>query len=179
MKTVKLQTERLYMRPIKVTDIQDIFECWMQDEEVSRYMFWKSSNHIKDTEEFVEYELGMLESDKWYRWLIFLKETDELVGTCLIYFNEEENNWDISYNLAKKYWGNGYITEAMQKVMDYAVEKLHIKECIAIHAVENSASGNVIQKLGFHYEKEVPYECNGGEIHTTGKFYRFKNENDL
>ena len=63
----------------------------MQDEEISRYMFWKSSNDIKDTEEFVKYELKMLENDKWYRWLIFLKETDELAGTCLIYFNEEEN----------------------------------------------------------------------------------------
>ena len=37
----------------------------------------------------------------------FEKETDEIIGTCLIYFNDEENNWDISYNLGKKYWGKG------------------------------------------------------------------------
>ena len=77
-----------------------------------------------------------------------------------------------SYNLGKKYWGNGYTSEAMKKVMDYAIDVLGIKECIAVHAVENPASGRVIEKLGFQYETEVPYECNGGEIQTVGKYYR-------
>ena len=60
----------------------------------------------------------------------------------------------------------------MKKVMDYAKDVLGVKECIAVHAVENPASGRVMEKLGFQYEKEVPYECNGGEIQTVGKYYR-------
>lgn len=64
------------------------------------------------------------------------------------------------------------MTEAMIKILDYAKKDLGVKECIAIHAKENAASGNVIKKLGFLYEKGVPYEYNGGEIHTVGKFYR-------
>ena len=103
----------------------------------------------------------------------FEKETDEIIGTCLIYFNDEENNWDISYNLGKKYWGKGYITEAMHRVMEYAINELTIKECIAIHAMENPESGRVIQKLGFRYEKEVPYDYNRGEKNTVGKYYKF------
>ena len=65
----------------------------------------------------------------------------------------------------------------MTEVIRYAVDVLHIEECIAVHAVENPASGNVIKKLGFVFEKEVPYECNGGEIVTTGRFYRYKVSN--
>lgn len=174
MNTPQLETERLILHQIKREDIQDIFRCWMRDEEVSRYMYWKSSDDIKETEEFVDYELGMIASDEWYRWIIMQQDTEEIIGTCLIYFNEEEKEWDISYNLGKAYWGNGYVTEAMKEVLDFAKNELGIKKVIAIHANENPASGRVIEKLGFRYEKEVPYECNGGEIQTTGKFYRLE-----
>ena len=173
MLTPKLETERLILRQIKNEDVDTIYNCWMQDEDVSRYMYWKASKDINEAQKFVQFELGNLNSDKWYRWIILLKQTDEIIGTCLIYYNDEENNWDISYNLGKVYWGNGYITEAMHRVMEYAINEITIKECIAIHAIENPESGRVIQNLGFEYEKEVPYECNGGEIKTVGKYYKF------
>ncbi|MBT9776375.1 GNAT family N-acetyltransferase [Clostridium sp. MCC353] len=173
MPTPELETERLILRNVHADDVDDIFNCWMQDEDVSRYMFWKASEDLEDAREFVDFELGNIENSKWYRWIILLKNTWEVIGTCLIYFNEEEDNWDISYNLGKKFWGRGYASEAMGRVMQYAREILNIRECIAVHAIENPASGNVIQKLGFSYEKDVPYECNGGEIVTTGRYYRF------
>ena len=172
MKTPILETERLILRPVKEDDVTAIFDCWMQDEDVSRYMCWKASSDINEAKEFVSFELGNLENDEWNRVIIELKESGEVIGTCLIFYNDEEDNWDISYNLGKKYWGNGYTSEAMTQVMDYAKESLEIKECIAVHAVENPASGRVMEKLGFQYEKEVPYECNGGEIQTVGKYYR-------
>lgn len=173
MSTPTLETDRLILRKIYADDVDEIFDCWMKDEDVSRYMYWRASNDINDTREFVEFELGNIENDKWNRWILVLKETSEIIGTCLIYFNNEENSWDISYNLGKRFWGNGYITEAMNRVMQYAKEDLKIKDCIAIHAIENPASGRIIQKLGFRYEKDVPYECNGGDIITTGKYYRY------
>lgn len=37
-----------------------------------------------------------------------------MIGTVLIYYEEEVECWEIAYNLGKKYWGNGYTTEAMQ-----------------------------------------------------------------
>ncbi len=174
MNTPYLETERLCLRPIDPRDVQSVFDCWMRDEEVSRYMYWKASDKIEDAQEFIDYERNMYESDTWYRWIIVLKETKQIIGTCLIYYNEEELNWDISYNLGRKYWGKGYATEAMKRVMNYAESVLQLEEFIAIHAVENKSSQRIIEKLGFVYEKEVPYECNGGTIITKGKFYRKK-----
>ena len=171
MKTPILHTERLTLRELRGDDVKPIFDCWMQDEDVSRYMYWQSSHDIHDTEDFVRRELDMYSSDLWYRWLIIDNATAKLIGTCLIYFNDEENAWDISYNLGKAYWGKGYITEAMKRVLIYAKEELKIKQVIAVHAVENSASGKVIKKLGFQFIKEIPYECNGGTIQTTGYYY--------
>lgn len=172
MKTPELETDRLFMRPVKYEDILPVHELWMQDEDVSRYMFWKASSDIEKTKEFIESELGNTENDSWNRWIIELRQTHEIVGTCLVFYNDEENSWDISYNLAKKYWGHGYITEAMKCALIYARDTLKIKECIAIHASENPSSSKVIRKLGFKYEKDVPYVCGGGDIKTTGKYYR-------
>lgn len=165
-----METDRLLLRPIKESDVEEIFSCWMQDENVSRYMWWKASDDINEAKDFATFELGNLKNDKWNRWIMVLKSTDEIIGTCLIFFNEDEKHWDISYNLGQKYWGNGYVTEAMNTVMKYAVDVMKVKEISTAYARENTASGHVLQKLGFKYVKEVPYECNGGDIATIGKY---------
>jgi len=174
MITPKLETDRLILREIHSDDTEAIFSCWMQDENVSKYMWWKASDDINEAKGFVKFELGNLENDKWNRWIIVLKSTNEIIGTCLIFFNDEEGHWDISYNLGKKFWSNGYATEAMSAVMKYAVKVMKIKEISTTYAIENSASGYVLQKLGFEFIKEVPYECNGGDIVTMGRYCRYE-----
>ncbi|MDO5521091.1 MAG: GNAT family N-acetyltransferase [bacterium] len=174
MKTPVLETERLTLRRFTRNDVQEVFDCWQSDPDVSRYMMWESSKEIEKAREFIDYELTMIDSDTWYRWCITKKESGTIIGTCLIYFNEEEKCWDISYNLGKKYWGVGYTTEAMKAAMDFAIHSLKVHEFVAAHAIENPASGRVIRKLGFHYEGEIEYICNGGNIHTTGKKYRLR-----
>ena len=169
-----LRTERLVLRPFTNDDVKEVFRCWQSDPDVSRYMMWESSDDIKDTQEFIDFELEMIENDGWYRWAITDKDNGTIYGTCLIYFNDEEGCYDISYNLGKKYWGKGYITEAMKTAMEYAISTLGFHNYIAAHAVENPASGNVITKLGFKFEKEIPYICNGGNIKTTGRQYRLE-----
>ena len=175
MITPRIETERLILREVQKTDVKDIFDCWMQDEDVSRYMWWKASNDIAEAQEFVEFELGQIENEKWKRWVIILKETQEIIGTCLVFYNDDdnENHWDISYNLGKKFWGNGYITEAMKVVMDFAKTELGMKECITTYAKVNNSSANVLHKLGFKDEKEISYECSGGDIVTDGILCRY------
>ena len=174
MITPRLETERLILREIHLDDVETIFNCWMQDENVSRYMWWKASDDIAEAQKFVEFELQQLENAKWKRWIIVLKETKEVIGTCLVFYNDDEEHWDISYNLGRKFWGKGYVSEAMNAVMKYAVEVMKIKEISTTYAIENPASGHVLQKLGFRFMKEVPYECNGGDIVTTGRFCRYE-----
>ena len=135
MKTPRLETDRLLLREVQENDIEDIFDCWMKDEEVSRYMCWKASDDYND--------------------------------------DDAENHWDISYNLGKKLWGKGYVTEAMKMVMQFAQAELGMKESITSYAKVNSGSANVLHKLGFVDEKEIPYECNGGDIITEGIMCRY------
>ena len=62
----------------------------------------------------------------------------------------------------------------MRTVLTYAVQERKLQEIATSYAVQNEKSGNVLRKLGFQEIKEVPYECNGGKLVTTGKYCVFK-----
>lgn len=48
-----------------------------------------------------------------------------------------------------------------------------MKECVTSYAKVNYASANVLHKLGFIDEAEIPYECSGGDIITEGMLCRY------
>lgn len=164
MNTPILETDRLKLRPFREDDAECVFECWESDPDVAKYMFWTSHNDIEKTKEWIIFELGQIEKPDWYRFAIVLKDTNELIGTALIYYEKEVECWEIGYNLGKKYWGKGYTTEAMKTVIDFAREQLKISQLVGRYAKENPASGNVMNKLGFQYEKDISYECNDGTV---------------
>lgn len=174
MKTPVLETDRLILRPFCREDAQEVFQCWESDSDVAKYMFWTSHNDINKTIRWVEKEIGKIDSDDWYRWAILSKETGALLGTGLIYYEEEYEKFEAAYNLGKKAWGLGYATEAMRKIIEFAKRELGIKEIMGRHAKENPASGRVLDKLGFSYIRDIPYECNDGNNIYEGREYILK-----
>ena len=169
MKTPQLKTERLYLRSVK-KDVDEIFEGWIKDERISRYMLWNDSDDREDDRHFVEEEIKQINSDSWYRWIIILQETGQIIGTCLLYNNVTEKSWDISYNLSYGFFKHGYMEEAMKEVMRFAFQQLGIQSCIAKCAQENRPSRKLIERLGFQFVKEVDYSYEHQEI-TTGYYY--------
>lgn len=173
MKTPQLNTERLCLRTFNKYDASDVFNGWESDPEVSRYMFWSSHNDIEKTKAWIEFEIGQIEKDDWYRWAITRKDNGELLGTCLIYYDDETLGYEVSYNLCKKYWGQGYVSEAMRAAILFAKAELDISELWGRHAKINIASEKVLQKLGFTYICDCQYDC-GGKLETEGKTYRLE-----
>lgn len=174
MRTPILETKRLILRPFAMEDVEAVFYGWESDPEVARYMFWTSHNDIEKTREWLTFEIGQIEKDDWYRFALVLKDTGELIGTGLIYYEDEVEAWEIGYNLGRKYWSQGYTTEAMKEILSFANRELGIHEFVGRFAKENPASGNVMKKLGFLYEKDIPYECNEGKVCMMGELWRIK-----
>lgn len=174
MKTPILKTDRLILRPFRPEDAQAVFDGWESDPDVARYMFWTSHNDIKKTKEWITFEISQIGKPEWYRFALELKASGALIGTALIYYEEELRSWEIGYNLGKDYWGRGYATEAMGRVLDFAKEQLGIAEAAGRYAKENPASGRVMEKLGFQYKKAIPYPCNGGSILREGILCRLE-----
>lgn len=62
-------------------------------------------------------------------------------------------------------WDEGYATEAAKAMIQWAYQNLGARDFIARHANANKASGNVIIKCGFQFEKYGQYSrYDGSEI---------------
>lgn len=89
MKTPELETERLLLRTFRETDVEAVFYGWENDAEVAKYMFWASHNDIEKTKQWINSEMGKIDKDDWYRWALVKKDTMELIGTGLIYYEAD------------------------------------------------------------------------------------------
>ena len=118
MKTPQLKIKSLYLRSVK-KDVDEIFEGWIKDERISRYMLWNASDDREDARHFVEEEIKQINSDTWYRWIIILQKTGQIIGTCLLYDNVTEKSCEIYYNLSYCFFKHGYMEEAINSVNDF------------------------------------------------------------
>ncbi|CCV64479.1 predicted GCN5-related N-acetyltransferase [Alteracholeplasma palmae J233] len=113
-------------------------------------------------------------------WAITVKPYNEIIGTIdlkvLDFFDALEGTYEIGYSLNDIYWNKGYMTEAIQAVLEYAFAKMGATKVIASHAPFNEASKKVLLKNGFiftHIEKTNKYLSFGiNELY----YYEIKNK---
>ena len=148
---VVIETDRLALRFLKESDRHAIFVSINNDKDVLQYFL---DNYLED-ESFMTLDKRIkfcLENERYF-FAIELKKTHEVIGMILQcstpdrYFNSSE----IGYAIGKKYWNNGYATEAMRAMIDF-VFSLGVNKVIASHIVENVASKRVIEKCDMLYE---------------------------
>lgn len=92
--------------------------------------------------------------DRW-AWAITLKENpDELIGAVDLWRDGKPENR--GFWLAHKFWGNGYMTEAVEPVMDYAFNSLGFEKLVFSNAVGNNRSARVKEKTGAKLLRREP-----------------------
>lgn len=94
-------------------------------------------------------------------WAVVEKSRSAVIGYCgLFYFPDiaGQPEIEIGYRFARRWWGQGYATEAAQAVRDYAFGVLCLPRLVALIEPQNLASIRVAEKLGMRYEKEVMLE---------------------
>lgn len=176
MNTPVLTTERLILRPLSVDDAEEIFERWTGDDRVSEHVRWCTHKSVEDTKQWLESEEENNFSDTVYQWGFVLKDTGYLFGSGGINLNKESGVYELGYNIMHEYWNRGYTTEAAKRILDFAKEELNINEFTAVHDVSNPASGAVLRKCGFIYEKDGRTVKFDGKKEFSVKIYRLKPE---
>jgi ribosomal-protein-alanine N-acetyltransferase len=93
-------------------------------------------------------------NDKWV-WAMTLKEDPtELIGTVDLFRPGKPENR--GFWLGHKFWGQGYMTEAVEPVMDYAFGPLGFEKLTFANAVGNRRSARVKEKTGARLIKREP-----------------------
>ena len=148
--TQTLETKNLILRRLEIEDYKEAFNNWYKDKEVSKYSLWdehKSSELTKKIFEVWHKEYRNLDV---YRWLIVLKETNEIIGIIDSQSNKYEDYgaFELGYSLSKKYWNKNYMTEAIKRVIEFFMEDVEANVVYAECMSDNKASEKVMQKSG-------------------------------
>ncbi len=174
MLTPVLETERLLLRPLKESDAEAIFTNWASDPEVAKYMSWSTHSDREVTREWLQSIQANIAAEDKYDWGFVRKSDNKLIGSGGIYFKEERGMFTVGYNLMRECWNQGYTTEAVAKILEFAVKDLEQTRLFAYHAKENPNSGKVMEKLGFHYTKDRAYDSMDGKRHFEAKEYLYE-----
>ena len=149
-------SDEVKLRKFKMSDALNIFNNWMNDEDVSRFLTWIPHKSVEETKELL---ISWLKKDKLpetHRFAIALRENDEVIGSIDV-CRYDGLCPQIGYELSKKYWNKGYMSKILVAFRDYLLSLGH--KVIDINADElNIGSNLVIIKSGFMFkEKKEAY----------------------
>ena len=144
------ETSRLHLRPPTLDDAATIFSQYAQDTEVTKYMTWRPHADMQTTRVFLERCLGVWENETAFPWAITRKDDRQLMG--MVELCNKEFKAEIGYVLARKYWGQGFVPEAANAVVEWALAQPEIYRVWAVCDVDNLASARVLEKIGMQRE---------------------------
>ena len=166
---VNFETERLIIRPFVPDDAEAAFR-WCGDPDVNEYMIYPLYHRAEDVRAWLESR--DLDDPDNYDEAIVLKSTGELIGSGGMVYHPERNAWEIGYNIRKDQWGNGYVVEFLNALMDH-IRKIRPVEAIdGTFAAENSKSRRVMEKMGMTWVRDTQYEKLDGSRTYRAKYYR-------
>lgn len=146
-----LETDRFQLIQINSTHVNNIFDLY-SDKKVTKYFDLLAFETLKESEETIHFYEHRYLNNEGIRWGIAFKESSEIIGT--LGFNRiiTDHKAKLGYDLQSKYWGKGYMKEALDAIISYAFEELNIHRIEAEVMQGNIGSERLLSKLNFTKE---------------------------
>lgn len=150
-----LETDRLILRNIQLTDIDGMFEL-DSDPEVHKYLGNKPFKTKSQSEANIYEIIKQYEIYGIGRWAMVDKMSNEFMGWSGLKFNTitlngHTNFYDVGYRIIKRFWGKGYATESSIAALDYGFNTLNLDTIYGITEKDNQASHQILLKIGLKY----------------------------
>lgn len=144
-----LITERLTLRPLEISDVQEIFTL-RSDSEINKYLNRQPSNTIDDARNFIIKINENTGNNGSLYWAITFTGNNLLLGTiCLFGFSDENNKCEVGYELLTNFQKQGIMKEALEKVIEYAFNIINVQKIEAFIHRDNEQSLKLMDKLSF------------------------------
>ena len=147
---LRLERERIYLRPVNVSDATDEYVSWLNDEEVNQFLEIRFIQHTLD---MLRVYIEKVSKDHGILFLaIIRKDTDKHIGNIKL----GPVDWyhrvgDIGIMIGDKAsWGQGYAGEAIRLLSDYAFRELVLHKLEAGAYENNVGSIRTFSKAGFY-----------------------------
>lgn len=148
---MRLEGERLYLKPISVESTETFYK-WMCDSEVTKYMGIDKPKSLQDELDWVK---NIKDNPNEEVWSIFIKENDKLIGNVGFHeLNNPDKNIRIGIVIGEKdEWGKGYGTEVFEIATKYLKEQKGAEKINLTCHKNNTGAQKVYRKSGFEYKK--------------------------
>lgn len=157
IKNIILETNRLLLRPFKMSDLNDFYE-YAKVWGVGQMAGWLPHQSIAQSQKILE---KFIEGNKTFA--IVYKNNNKVIGSIgieeLRNINEEQfkkiKGRELGFVLSKEYWGLGIMPEAVKKVIGYLFNDCNLDFITCSHFIDNNQSKRVQEKCGFKFFKKV------------------------
>jgi [ribosomal protein S5]-alanine N-acetyltransferase len=145
-----IETDRLLLRRPLLQDADVIFHTYAQDSEVTRYLVWSPHPSIETTRAFISDCIHRWNLGNAFPYVITRMADRELLG--MIELRPSGHRADVGFVLARRYWRQGLIPEAVSALASIALAQSSMYRVEATCDVDNKASAHALEKAGFTRE---------------------------
>lgn len=155
----ELLTPRLILKAPDPAFADDCIEAIRETfKQLKRWMPWaqKIPSHDELVKYFTETRRKFLACEA-FDYFLFLRSNNQFAGACGIpRIDWKERRFEIGYWIRKSLMHQGYVTEAVSVLTDFAFETLHATR-VEVHMSDlNEPSWRVAERAGFRLERTIP-----------------------
>ena len=153
MKTLNIQTTRLNIRHLELSDLSD-FHIYRSNPEVTKYQGFDVMT-LEQAEKFIKdnstKDFG--KAGEWVQYGIENSETRQLIGDCAIKLDQYDTRIaEIGITISHLEQKKGYAKEVLIGVLTFLFETKEIHRVVEIVDAENIASISLLKSIGFKQE---------------------------
>jgi RimJ/RimL family protein N-acetyltransferase len=151
-----LETERLSFRPFTPEDLPWLIEMRVP-EPVNRYLGGTKMQNPESLAVRMQFYIDCYKKFGFANCVMSLKATGEQIGSSGLQPLEETGEIEVGYNLAERFWGQGYGYECAMGWLEYGFETADLDRIVAVSYPDNTGSRRIMEKCGMTYEKTEPH----------------------
>jgi ribosomal-protein-alanine N-acetyltransferase len=156
---IKLETERLILRPLKNEDEETIYN-YVKNYDIAKWTINIPHPYPREGAiEFIRQARALMEEGLCYELAILLKPDSEIVGVVsFVKVNKKHRNAELGYWVGKPHWNKGIATEAAKRILKFGFDELGLERVFSKCFFDNLPSRKVMEKLGMEYEGKFRHE---------------------
>lgn len=160
-----IETKRLILRELRLTDLEGMFEL-DSNPEVHKYLGNKPVKTKVESQKILDSVINQYKERGIGRFAAIEKSSGDFIGWTGLKFNTGDNEvlgekrdfYDIGYRFIPRYWGKGYASESSFKMLDFGFKELNLKTIVGAAETKNIASNKVLKKIGLQFKEVFSYE---------------------
>ena len=138
--------KRIKISDFKLSDINDDYISWLNDQDVMRFSNQRFMRHSKKTGKAF---FNSIKISEGFFFLITHIESEESIGTMTVHFSKDHKRADMGILIGKKnFWNQGLGEEAWSLVMNYLLKKMFFRKVTGGTLSCNKGMIKIFKKTG-------------------------------